>query len=219
MSFRLTSAFAAGLLACASAASAQSVNLQFDAGRVTLVANNAPIRTILTEWARLGGTRMVNAERLVGGPITLELRDVTERQALETLLRSAVGYVITDREGSGAGASTIGGVVILATSAAPRVQPPVTFGPTIVQQRQPVLFEDTGNADAPRPVPVPFAPPPTPGDTPTVTRGVVTLPTGTPDPPTSQPPQQKPTPTFTTLPGTSRPGEITPPPPQQQPAR
>ena len=106
---------AALLLGGAASASAQAVSLQFNNGRVTLNAQNAPIRTILTEWARLGGTRIVNGDRLGGAPVTLELTDVTERQALDILLRSAAGYVITTKQQPG-GLSNVGGVVILATS-------------------------------------------------------------------------------------------------------
>src|SRR5688572_32000969 len=64
---------------------------------------------------------------LFRSPVTLELNDVTERQALDILLRSAAGYVITTKQQPG-GLSNVGGVVILATSSAPRLQAPVTFG-------------------------------------------------------------------------------------------
>ncbi len=239
MSLRSVIACAALLVGCASGASAQSVNLQFDNGRVTLVAQNAPVRTILAEWARLGGTRIVNAERIGGSPVTLELTNVPERQALDTLLRAAVGYVITPPAGTAAGASSIGGVVILATSSAPRVQPPVSFGgATVVQQRPITLFDDPADQDARAPA-VPFVQPPptafTPPGAPAAGAAVMTTggnvlirgnsPNGTPEtfqlqpgsPQPVQPPQKPtPTPTFTTLPGSSRPGEITPPPPPPQ---
>ena len=42
-------------------------------GRVTLVAKDVTVREILAEWARVGQTRIVNAEKLTGGPVTLEL--------------------------------------------------------------------------------------------------------------------------------------------------
>ena len=35
----------------------QSVTLQFNDGHVTLSAQNAPVRVILAEWARLGPAR------------------------------------------------------------------------------------------------------------------------------------------------------------------
>ena len=50
-------------------------------GRVTIVAKDATVRQILTEWARVGKTKIVNVERIPGGPLTLELKDVPERRS------------------------------------------------------------------------------------------------------------------------------------------
>ena len=110
------------LLGCAASASAQAVSLQFNNGLVTLNAQNAPVRTILDEWARLGGTRFVNADRIGGAPVSLELTAMPERQALEILLRNVAGYVATQREGAG-GLSRLGGVIVLPTSTAVRDAP------------------------------------------------------------------------------------------------
>ena len=60
-------------------------------GRVTVVAKDATVRQILTEWARVGQTKIVNVERIPGGPISIELTDVPEAQALDVLLRSVSG--------------------------------------------------------------------------------------------------------------------------------
>lgn len=221
------------LLGVAATSSAQAVSLQFNEGRVTLNAQNAPIRTILVEWARLGGTRIVNGDRVGGAPVTLELTDMPERAALDILLRSAAGYVVTARQEPG-GPSTLGGVIILATTSAPKMQAPVTFGAATIQQRpfpEDTAEERTGVTAAPVLAGVP-APPAVPG--PSVVR---VGPNGMPQvglPPvqspfgqqseSAQPPAQttpaRPATTLQTLPGTSRPGEITPPPPAQpQPAR
>src|SRR6058998_634205 len=70
--------FAAG-----STASAQQVNLAIQNGRVTLVAKDATARQILTEWARVGQTKIVNVEKIPGGPITVELTNVSEEEALD----------------------------------------------------------------------------------------------------------------------------------------
>ena len=199
---------AALLLGGAASASAQAVSLQFNNGRVTLNAQNAPIRTILTEWARLGGTRIVNGDRLGGAPVTLELTDVTERQALDILLRSAAGYVITTKQQPG-GLSNVGGVVILATSSAPRLQAPVTFGTATVQPTQ--ALNDQRNDQDER---IGNASPVVPINVPNVVR-VGQNQQGQPEP-AAQPGPSRPATTLQTLPGTSRPGEITPVP--QQPS-
>jgi hypothetical protein len=203
------------ILGVAGTSSAQTVSLQFNNGRVTLNAQNAPIRSILVEWARLGGTRIVNGDRVGGAPVTLELDDVPERYALEILLRTAAGYVVTARQEPG-GPSMLGGVIILATTSAPRLQAPVTFGAATVQQRP---FQDDAADERPG-VNAPVLPGVPTVSGPTVVRVPGTV-FGQADqaPPATQTPA-RPVTTLQTLPGTSRPGEITPPPPPQpQPAR
>ncbi len=102
----------------------QSVNLQFSNGRVSLRAQNAPIRAILAEWARLGGATIVNGDRVAGAPVTLELTDVPESQALDIVLRSVAGYMLGPRRAGKAGASAYDRIMILPTSVAPRNPPP-----------------------------------------------------------------------------------------------
>ena len=74
----------------------QPVSVQFSAGRVTGRAERAD-QTILEEWARLGGATIVNGERVAGAPVTLELTNVPERQALDVILRSVAGYMLAPR--------------------------------------------------------------------------------------------------------------------------
>ena len=64
--------FAFALCACLAVAPAARAEVQFSIrnGRVTIVAKDATIRQILAEWARVGKTKIVNAERIPGGPIT-----------------------------------------------------------------------------------------------------------------------------------------------------
>ena len=50
------------------------------------MAKDATVRQILAEWARVGQTKIVNVERIPGGPLTLELNNVPEAQALDILL-------------------------------------------------------------------------------------------------------------------------------------
>ena len=106
---------AMSLLAASSAVAEVHVTMQD--GRVSIVARNATIREILMEWARVGHTKIVNVERLPGGPETLELRDVTELQALDLLLRSLSGYIAVPRAIRAANLSSIDRVVIMPTLA------------------------------------------------------------------------------------------------------
>lgn len=119
----------AAALLLAQPAWAQQLELQIGEGRVTLRATNVPVRQILAEWARLGGTRIVNVERVTGGPVTLTLVDVPESQALDIVLRSVAGYLAAPRVDLAAGASRFDRVVILATSTAPPVAPAATAAP------------------------------------------------------------------------------------------
>src|SRR3954468_6510902 len=120
MSLRRFSITAALVLFCAAPAVAQGVKLEFHEGRVTLSAQNVALRQVLNEWARLGGTKIVNGDRVPGGLVTLELNGVPERQALDVLLRSASGYLAGPRPAGMAGASTYASILILPTSSAPR---------------------------------------------------------------------------------------------------
>jgi hypothetical protein len=117
------------------------VQLQFQNGLVTLRAQNAPVRTILAEWARLGGATIVNGERVAGPPVTLELTGVPERQALDIVLRSVAGYMLAPRRAGASGASTFDRIMILPTSVAPRNPPPPSAAarPSPVLPRPPVI--------------------------------------------------------------------------------
>lgn len=120
MQFKVFAA-AAACVCCAALAHAQSpLQLLIRDGRVTLHAQNAPVRTILAEWARVGGAKIVNGDRVAGSPITLDLEGVPERQALDIILRGVSGYVVAAREPGVPGASMYDRIMILPTSVAPR---------------------------------------------------------------------------------------------------
>lgn len=85
------------VLGLAHSASAGQVKLEIRDGRVTLDAKDATLREIFAEWARVGQTRVINAERAPGTPLTVQLEGVPEREALETLLRSSAGYLAVPR--------------------------------------------------------------------------------------------------------------------------
>ena len=66
-------------------------------GRVSIVAKDATLRQILAEWAKVGQTKILNGDRVPGGPLTLQLNNVPEAQALDTLLRTVSGYLASPR--------------------------------------------------------------------------------------------------------------------------
>ena len=81
-------------------------------GRVSLPAKDATVRQILTEWARVGRTRIVNVERIAGGPITIELTNVPEQEALDLLLRSLSGYMVAPRAAAVSDASQFDRIIV-----------------------------------------------------------------------------------------------------------
>ena len=143
------------ILLAASTASAQ-VQLSLQNGRVTLVATNATVRQILTEWARVGQTKIVNVERIPGGPLTLQLTNIPEQEALDILLRSVTGYMAAPRPVAVANLSHYDRILVLATAATPRV--PVAAAPAPVQR--PLVAQPTvdDNDDQPSIVQQPRGP-------------------------------------------------------------
>jgi hypothetical protein len=124
MSLRVFTVAALMSLTAGFAGAQEAVTVQFNDGQVTLSAQNAPVRAILQEWARLGGATIVNGERVVGPPVTLELTGVPERQALDIVLRNVAGYIVAPRPAGSQGASAFDRIMILPTSVAPRNPPP-----------------------------------------------------------------------------------------------
>jgi hypothetical protein len=105
-------------------AQAQQLTLQITSGRVTLDAVNVPARQILAEWARVGGTKVVGAEKITGTPLTLKLVDMPERQALDIILRNVAGFMAAPRQASATpGASAYDRILIMATSSVVPAQP------------------------------------------------------------------------------------------------
>lgn len=100
-------------------ASAQQLSLDIRDGLVTMSANNVPVRQILAEWARVGGTKVVGAERVAGAPLTLSLEGVPEGKALDIVLRGAAGYMAAARAERGTGRSMYDRIMVLATSTPP----------------------------------------------------------------------------------------------------
>lgn len=110
---------AAFLLAYSGSASAQALKLEFKDGKVSIDATGVPVRTILGEWARLGGTKVVGAERIAGTPLTIHLENLPEAQALEIVLRNVAGYMAAPRQAASLGASAYDRILVMPTSSAP----------------------------------------------------------------------------------------------------
>jgi hypothetical protein len=200
-------------------------------GLVTVIAKDATIRQIMAEWARVGQAKVVNAERIPGGPVTLELVNVPEAQVLDTLLRSAAGYLAAPRAVAVSNLSQFDRIIVMPTSSAPRA--PVGAAPPTFPQPQ--LPQPPGDDEDERPnpnAPNPNLPMPNPRGPvfntfpPTVVnpQQVVTPSAfGVPGQvPTAQPIDQQPPVTYPSTPtapfgGVAVPGMVAPPP--QQPGQ
>lgn len=132
-------------LAGPSVAFAGELKLSIDGGLVTLVAKDVPLSTLLSEWARVGRTTIVNGDKIFT-PVTLQLEAVPERRALEIVLRSAAGYMVAERSTPLAGASAFDRIMILPTSRPPATQP-------VFQQATPPPFAPRPAMPMPMPVP------------------------------------------------------------------
>jgi hypothetical protein len=97
---------------------AAGLTLAFADGNVSIDAQDVTIRQILTEWSRLGKTRIVNLERVTSGPITLKLDNVPENVALDTILRAVPGYMAAPRSAYLANASLYDRILIVPTTTA-----------------------------------------------------------------------------------------------------
>ena len=122
-------------------ADAGDLKLSMQNGRVTIVADNVPLRQILQEWARVGQTKIINADKMNGPNITLQLTDASEKDALDILLRSASGYIAAPRAVPVANAAYYDRVTIMATSRAPAVTASQMTPPTF-QRPPPQTIDD-----------------------------------------------------------------------------
>ena len=130
-------------------------------GKVTIKAQQATLRQILAEWERQGQVKVVGAEKLAGGPVTLTLIDIPEKQALEIVMRGVPGYMAIDRVAqadASAGPSRYDRVVVMARAATP--VPAAAVASTAPRgmpspAQPPTGFQQTVQEA----VPLPFAPP------------------------------------------------------------
>jgi hypothetical protein len=131
-------------------------------GLVSVNAKDATVRQILAEWAKVGQTKIVNAEGIVGEPVTLQLTDVPEEQALDVLLRSASGYLAAPRAVAVSNASRFDRILVIPTSSPSRSTTAPAPPPAFPQARAQSPFPgDPGNDDQ-SDVPTKISPPPAP---------------------------------------------------------
>jgi hypothetical protein len=116
---RFPSSLIAALIISAAPALAESTTVQvaMHDGLVSVSARDAMLGEILDVWARVGQTKIINAEKMVGEPLTIQLVDVPEEQALDMLLRSAGGYLAVARSAAIVDASRFDRIMILPTRA------------------------------------------------------------------------------------------------------
>jgi hypothetical protein len=156
--------FAVALSLAAVATASADVRLTMHDGKVSIVAKDATVRQILTEWARVGQTKIVNVERIPGGPTTLELTDVPEAQALEVLLRSLSGYITAPRAADATNLSKFDRIIIVPTVAAARPTtsasgpPPPVFNQTPQFAPQVSVADDEPDDQRPTPAVMPVPP-------------------------------------------------------------
>ena len=104
-------------------AAAQNLKLEFHDGRVTVDAQPCRCAPSSPNGARLGGTKIVGAERMSGAPLTLKLINVPEAQALDIILRNVAGYMAAPRSAGVTGASSYDRILVMATTSAPPPPP------------------------------------------------------------------------------------------------
>jgi hypothetical protein len=92
------------------------VRLSFRDGRVSIVAKDATVGQILSEWAKIGQTKIVNVERIPRAPLTIELENMSEERALDVVLREVSGYIAAPRAIDVPNASRFDRIIVVPTS-------------------------------------------------------------------------------------------------------
>lgn len=125
------------------------VQVTMQNGRVSVIAKDATLRQIMTEWARVGQTKVVNVDRIPGGPMTLELRDVPEDQALDVLMRPLSGYVAAPRALQSPNLSRFDRILVMPTVAAARQPTTATTAPPPAFPTPPTFMQPPVGQPAP----------------------------------------------------------------------
>jgi hypothetical protein len=185
------------------------LQLSFDGqGNITLIAQGVTLQDIFVEWTRLGGCYFPNADRLPRAMLVpLRFENVPELKVLDSLLRSAAGFMIAPRTTRTVGASAFEIVQILptTTASASGAYPPINLPPPM---------PTAGSPDDEIP-PVTPVNQPQRGADPTANRPAppsVGVPASSVFVPIQPVPSNQPAPGQSTT-GPGRPGTTTPPPP------
>jgi hypothetical protein len=140
------------------------VQITMQDGKVSVIAKDATLRQIMAEWARVGQTKIVNVDRIPGGPMTLELKNLPEDQALEILMRPLSGYMAAPRALRAATLSKFDRILVMPTVAAARqaatatsAPPAPVFQPPPTFQPQPAQPDDNDDPPQAQPGQVPPA--------------------------------------------------------------
>src|SRR5207248_3124770 len=94
--------------------------------------------------------KIVNIERIPGGPITIELRDVTEDQALDVLMKPLSGYLAAPRAAAAPNLSKFDRILVMPTLAAARQATIAATSAAAAPPMQPPVFP-TPQANQPPP--------------------------------------------------------------------
>jgi hypothetical protein len=106
-----------GLLAAHEAA-AQKLSLRIDKGLVTLDADNVTVDEVLARWIDTTGLNVVSKNGYGSDvPVSVHLREVSEREALTAVLRDVSGYIMGERRDPLTGVVTVDRLMILPQSA------------------------------------------------------------------------------------------------------
>lgn len=164
---------------------ARHLELKFNSGKVTLIAQGVSVRDIMAEWARQCGCLVEGTDRLpAGSTMPIEFDDQPEAVVLDSLLRGAGGYLLGPKAPDSRGASMYGSIAVF----------PVTKGidaPSYSSSTSPVAapLVSAGSPDDEIPPVTPVATPQTPAQTPPSTPAPTTgKPGGTAVPITPVPP-------------------------------
>jgi len=156
MRIRRALLFALVAVVMTSSTASADIRLTIQNGQVVLIAKDATVRQILAEWARVGHTTVINLDRVTGGPVTLQLTNVSEEQALDVILRSLSGYILARRPATVSNFSQFDRIIVMPASVAPRTAAAAPASAPVFQPPQfpqavaaPGLVGSTGGTPTP----------------------------------------------------------------------